>query len=473
MLARVAGGDGWGWAVRILAPLGAFLLEGWVSALAAGALQESGLWLAKRIGGLDQRAVVSRLFLAGYGVRVAVIMPTHYVARIGNGNGALFQDDYTNDIVALWLVRIAHGEGLSVFPGHQHLLESGYTYLLAAIYAVIGYAPLVPKLLNAAISAVCVVLVYEIARRAFRPSAALIAAVIAVALPSLLAWSIATLKEPVVLLVILLALRALQDLTLAPGRSAKVFGAALVLGAILLVGVDLRASAMLILLVLGLVAVVARLQARPHLVRVSLGSLLAVSLLAGGLWVGRSSSSGRPALAVIEDITLELRHRRAQEAASARSQIGQQVEVISPQGRRLQSFDSDIDAASVDVMRDVVDPLGFALFAPAPWQAQSRRDLAASAEMLVWYLLLAAGLLGWRSQPQQRLFLGLLVLYGIGNWLILAASEGNLGNLLRHRLTLLPTELVFGAAGLDWLWSRFVAQRLSGMPALVRGHATG
>jgi hypothetical protein len=37
---------------------------------------------------------------------------------------------------------------------------------------------------------------------------------------------------------------------------------------------------------------------------------------------------------------------------------------------------------------------------------------------------------------------------------VLAASEGNLGNLLRHRVMLAPTLLILGGAGLHWLWLR-------------------
>jgi hypothetical protein len=74
--------------------------------------------------------------------------------------------------------------------------------------------------------------------------------------------------------------------------------------------------------------------------------------------------------------------------------------------------------------------------------------------MLVWYLLLCASALAWRAGPRQRLFVGCVALYGIANWLLLAATEGNLGNLLRHRLMLDPVLLMLGGAGLEWLWVR-------------------
>ena len=77
--------------------------------------------------------------------------------------------------------------------------------------------------------------------------------------------------------------------------------------------------------------------------------------------------------------------------------------------------------------------------------------------MPVWYVLLAASCLAWRASgadPRQRVFVVCLLAYGIANWLVLAASEGNVGNLLRHRLMLDPVLLIFGGAGLEWLWVR-------------------
>jgi hypothetical protein len=43
--------------------------------------------------------------------------------------------------------------------------------------------------------------------------------------------------------------------------------------------------------------------------------------------------------------------------------------------------------------------------------------------------------------------------------LILAAVEGNVGNLLRHRLMLDPVLLILGAAGLEYFYVRLRARR--------------
>src|SRR5205809_932429 len=107
-------------AIRVLAPAGALVVEGWPALIGAVLVQEGCLWIAARLTDRCQRTFCQRLFLFAYGVRIAIALPIHYVARLGNGNGSLFQDDYTNDLVAEWLLRIARGDGtVSIFAGHQ------------------------------------------------------------------------------------------------------------------------------------------------------------------------------------------------------------------------------------------------------------------------------------------------------------------------------------------------------------------
>ncbi len=451
------------WLVRVLAPLAAFAIEGPGAGIGAVLFQELGLLGAGRITDACQRVFARRLFMAAFLLRVAIALPLHYVNKLDNGNGALFQDDYTNDLVAEWLVRIARGEGIAIFPGHQHLLDSSFTYLLMGMYAIFGHVPLLPKLLNCGLGALSAVLIFDIARRAFRPSVAVIAAVGAAVMPSLVLWSIVTLKESLVLLVALIGLCALQRLA-ASSQGARARADALVVVVVLaVVSLDLRSTtSLLLLLLLPLVA----LRGVPAWRLAVAGSALVI-LVGGGLWIVRSGTSGRSMAGVAEDVVLQIRHRRAQEAAAARSVIRPQLEVISPEGRsELPEAEAASDAAPFSFGDDILDPLGYALLAPAPWQAHGLTELGASGEMLGWYVLLGASLFAWRQPGRQDRFLVCLVIFGLVNLLALAASEGNLGNLLRHRLILAPTLLVLGAAGLDWLWQRPGRGWPSHVPAL-------
>jgi hypothetical protein len=464
----------WATLVRVVAPLGALVIEGWPALIAALLVQEGGLWLTRRISGKCQTTLAQGLFLVAYGVRMAIVLPTHFIAKLGNGNGALYRDDYTSDLVGDWLVRIARGDGgVAIFAGHQYLLSSIYSYLLMGMYAVLGYQPLVPKLLNIGLAALCAVLVFDITAKTFDRRAAILAALCTAVLPSLVVWSIATLKETLVLFAALLALWIAQFLSLANRRHPRIADALVALTAVLVLLLDLRSSITFVMLgLLGLI-VLARTRTRLGGWQLAVAGAVVVGMLAGGLVLIRVRTSDRPLAATFEDVALQIRHRRAQEAAGANSQVRPETDVVSVTGSELPAAELASDQEPFSVLGDIVDPLGYALLAPAPWQAQSLTKLAASAEMPVWYLLLAASFVAWRAAPRQRLFVVVLAVYGVANWLILAAVEGNLGNLLRHRLMLDPTLLILGAAGVLWCWQRVrsSAVEIADLPDHERGDA--
>src|SRR5918912_291418 len=101
----------WSRAIRVLAPLGALAVEGWPAFVVAALVQEVGLWTAGKLTDACHTRFATRLFLGAFGLRIALALPTHYVAKLGDGNGALFADDYTNDLVGEWLARISRGDG--------------------------------------------------------------------------------------------------------------------------------------------------------------------------------------------------------------------------------------------------------------------------------------------------------------------------------------------------------------------------
>jgi hypothetical protein len=457
----------WAGLARVLAPAGAFLVEGWPALIAAILVQEAGLWVTGRLSGRCQATAVQRLFLLAYGLRMAIALPTHYVAKLGNGNGALFRDDYTNDLVGEWLGRIARGDAIAIFAGHQYLLSTIYTYILMGLYSVFGYHPLLPKLLNIGLAALCAVLVFEITDRAFDRRAAILAGLGAALLPSLIVWSTATIKETLVLFVALAAMWLVQFLSTAPRFHPRVADALVTLAALLLLLLDLRSPMTLIVLGLLAVIVIARSRVRLRGWQFTLAAAAVVGLIIGSLVVVRLRTSDRPLAATFDDVAVQIRHRRAQEAAGANSQVRPELDVVSDSGTELPDAEFASDRAPFSFTADVIDPLGYALLAPAPWQASGLLELAASAEMPVWYILLIASFFAWRAvAPRQRLFVVLLALYGVANWLILAAVEGNLGNLLRHRLMLDPPLLILGAAGLCWWWTRLRTPALSPVSAV-------
>jgi hypothetical protein len=444
-------------AIRALVPLAALFVGGWGALLGVLVVQEAGLWVARRMS-VDP-ILGGRVFVAAFGLRAVLAIALHAYLQATRGSGAMFQDDRTFDLTASWLVRIARGEGLAIFPGHLHFLDNFYPYLLAGVYAVLGHTPVVPKALNAALAALAAVLVLELGRRTFGVTVGRIAGVGAVVLPTLVVWTLTTLKETLIVFGIVVVLRSMQALGEEPVRSSEFNNALVGLVAGLLLVEDLRFPAFLVLGALAPLALAGRRVRRVPPAFALVAGLLAAGAVAGVLTLARlrppDSTLADPTR--VAELVRVLGERRDLEGVGARSQIGTPEDVVTP---------AVGEAGSPSVGRGIVDSLGFALLAPAPWQAHGLRELMAGVEMLIWYALLVGAAFSWAARPRQPLFAGVLALYGLAIWVLLALTEGNLGNLLRHRVMLAPPLLVLGGAGLLRMWhlavKRGAGERWSG-----------
>lgn len=376
-------------AARLAVPLLAGLLDGPGAAAGVALAQEAGLLVARRFG-------AGGLYLGAFALRAVLAFGLFAYLERTRGQGTLLQDDYVYDLAAYWLVRIARGEGLSLFPSHVYFLDNAYAYFLAGLYALVGHAGSVPRAANAAFAGLAAVLMADMGRRLFGRRVGRAVGVAAAVLPTLVVWSLTTLKETLVLLAVATALWCLLRLLEAPRRSPVWANAAVGLAAALVLLADLRAGAAWVV-------------------------AAAVGLALGARAV--------PAAAVPP----ALRGWRAALAGGM---------AIALAGLAVAAVQNDGPIGGLRA-------LGFAVLAPAPWQVRSPGELAAGAEVLLWYVLLAGAAVSWRGRPRVPLFAAAMAFYGGATWVGLATTDGNLGNLLRHRTMLTPPLLVLGLGGLS------------------------
>lgn len=443
--------------VRLAIPLAALLLGGFSTFVGVVAIQELGVWVARCLA--TRQPDGHRAFLAAYSLRCAIAFGLNTYSLLRQGRVGVFQDDYTYNLVGQWMVRIARGEGLVIFEGHQHVLDGLFLHLIAATYAILGYVPLVVLAFNAALAGLCAVLLMEMARDLFGARAALFAGLAGVFWPTLVLWSVVMLKEMLVLFGILLALRSLQKLSdpRVPLRQGATTALLFVAGLALVD--DMRQASFLVLAGVTPIALAGRFVRRVTLLHVGLTAVVLLGAGIAAIQVAQAIAPGSTLARLTQPDTLarSLAYRRATEAQSARSSLAGTAEDVVQEALMIPGYREP----DFQVMSDVIEPLGFALLAPAPWQARGTRDLLASGEMLLVYALLVGCAASAFARPRIPTFALALALYATATWLMLAFAEGNLGNLLRHRMMLLPTTFVLGGGGLLWLLSRTpLARRL-------------
>jgi len=342
--------------------------------------------------------------------------------------GTFFGDEDYFIKRSLWLRNVGLG-----IPVHAIDLEyafepngrSSYLYLLASIQTLVGAAPYGLHLVSIAFYVLAILVLYRTIRITLGRVPAFVGLAVLLFLPSLFAWSIAVLKEPLFVLINALSL-ALTVYLVRPASFGRRMLAAIGIVALASVLESVRpGGAIFTLAGLALGLAIACVAVRPKLM---LAALVAAPILLGAIF-------SRP------DVQLKT---YAAIQSAARQHWGAVV-VTRGHGYRLldERFYASLNEASSlefsETVRFLVRAVGAYITVPRPWEAQSRASAAYIPEQVIWYVLAALApvgiLFGFRRDP---IVTALLITYAI---LIAGGSaftDGNVGTLVRHRGLVLP-----------------------------------
>jgi len=367
----------------------------------------------------DSRAELRRLLRNALMLRLAVAVVLH----LATPDDSFAPDQYTYHSWSDEMAKYWAGESY-FYP--QRLLESreplGYYRIVASLYFLFGAWPLLPKLLNAAIGALTVRVVFDLAlRMTASEAAALRAAKYTAYFPSLVLWSVLNIRDVWVVLLIVLVCR--QSLAL---QERARFGSVVLLAVGVYAITQFRAYIFFAVTLPMLVSLLVR--HRRNLVRNSvLGMVFAGIIIYADAAAGRSRR-----MRTIDWEDLNASRRWA--ATTAQSGFAQDADISSP-GKALAFL-----------------PIGMTYFmlAPFPWMVASFRQAVTLPEMLFYYSLLPALARGLHIAVTERLRESLMILLiCMGLSLGYAVGQGNIGTIYRHRAQVLPMFLIFAALGVE------------------------
>jgi 4-amino-4-deoxy-L-arabinose transferase-like glycosyltransferase len=383
------------------------------------------------VHGLDagERRWVTRIVVVAIALRILAIvalflLTDHSLVPFGS----LFGDEEYFIKRSLWLRNLAFD-----IPLHRFDLEyafephgsSRYLYLLALIQVLAGPAPYGLHLVGVLAYVAAVLLLYRLVRTTFGRMPALFGLAVLVFLPSLFAWSVSVLKEPVFVLCSALSLVFAVRLVRAPSQRSR----ALALSGIIAISAALEsirrdgAAFGLLGLLVGLT--IAFLAMRP---RFMLAALVATPIVLGAV-LSRPDVQLRAFVAIV---------------SAARQHWGM---VVVSHGHPYQLLDERFypdmneisDLRFGETLRFLVRAVVTYVTAPLPWKAQSRAAVAYLPEQIVWYLLAALAVIGaLRAFRYDALVAGLLVGHALVVFAAVAFTSGNIGTLVRHRGLALP-----------------------------------
>jgi dolichyl-phosphate-mannose-protein mannosyltransferase len=377
----------------------------------------------------DDRRLVTALVVAAIALRLLAIAALFFFTdHQRTAFGSFFGDEDYLVKRSLWLRNIALGR-----PVHPVDLEyafepygrSSYLYLLALVQALVGPSPYGLRLLGVLFYLVAALLLYRLARTSLGRFPALFGLTVLLFLPSLFAWSVSVLKEPVFVLIGALSLVA--AVKAAQAASWRIRFAA-------------------VAAVLGLAAILQTV--RPD------GALFALLGAFGGLAIAFVAVRPRLLLAVTVAVPLvlalvfrnpEVQLRTYAAIQSAARQHWGAVVISRGYGYRLLDprFYPDVNEISDlrlgETLRYAVRGAAAYLTVPLPWNAPSRATVAYLPEQVVWYVLVVLAVPGIVfSFRRNAVVAGLLLAHALLLAAAVAFIDGNVGTLVRHRSLALP-----------------------------------
>lgn len=378
-------------------------------------------------------ALIARLI--GVGALFARNMPSHDDQFVGAASGdeayAMSRALRTRDIL-----RGSPTGKYDYFIAFDEYGRNSFVTALTASQLFLGPTPYAIRLLNTLLFTVGVLLMFHVARRAFGALPAGAGLLVLLFWPTLFAWSISLLKEPLYFLLAAIILTSTIGAVRDRGWRARAIDAAAAAAAAVLVR-DLRPGTLL-------------------LVGTGLSAGFAVYLLAGS----RRTIAMAAAIMVVIAVALsrpavEGRVIRGLEAA-AKTHSGHVFTV----GHDYKLLDagfyvnprtpaaSTLTLTRAEAARFVARGLASFFVVPLPWQTQSVRELAYLPEQMAWYALVALLPIGViAAYRRDRLVTCMLVCYAAPTAVALALTNGNVGTLLRLRGLVIPYLVWISAVG--------------------------
>ena len=413
-----------------------------LSVLSLAALAAVVGWLARAMGPRERRYF---LWLVGTAIAVRVLMVAglFLAADADRPFAVFFGDEELFKSRPVWIRNLGLGIPISAADfiySFDDTGKSGYLFVLAYIQALVGDAPYSVHVLNAAAYLVAMLVMYRLVRARFGAAVALAGLAVLLFLPSLFAWSISALKEPMYSLVAAIQVLCVVQLVRAPRWWQKGLAVAgMLAGAYALE--SLRKGGLQVAAI-GAVAGIAGglIFPRPRLVWPALiaAPILAVALL----------SVPRVQDRVLTTIRESIRYHAGHVLT-----VGFTYQSVDP--RYYDDWGAIPTIDGREATQYVVRAVGHFIVEPWPWTPRSTALLAYLPEQAVWWVILALVPVGVAAGLRlDALLTCTLMAHALAVMMMVALTSGNIGTLIRHRGLVLPYIVWVAALGayrvFDW-----------------------
>jgi hypothetical protein len=392
-------------------------------------------WVARELTGPERDWFVILLTVAIV-ARFAAIAFLVFTADGSKPYTVFFGDEWIFKSRPLWLRNVGLGVPISTADFIYAFDEtgmSGHMYVLAFLQLIVGDAPYGVHLFSVTVYVTAVALLFRTVRESFGPAPAFAGTAVLLFLPSLFAWSISVLKEPIYIALSIVELLMVFLLVRAPQWGRRILAGVLAI-ALAFAMEELRRGTLLV------------------------AGVGAAAGLAG--WWTLTSTRRTLAAAIVVPAAIAVALMQPPIQARAMSLVHQSIKyhaghIVTP-GVSYQLVDPRIylDWALIPQItpREAAQFVARAAVAyvvePLPDHLQSRLLWTFLPEHFVWLLMIALVPVGVVGALRRDRGLAVLLLAHAGAIMMMVAlASGNIGTLIRHRGLSLPYLVWFSAIG--------------------------
>lgn len=384
-------------------------------------------WAANDLTGSERRWIVAMLIVA---IALRALAIAGLFASTDHDKvpfAVFFGDEEFYIRRSIWMRNLAFGLPLHTADLIYMFDETGRTshlYVLAFAQALVGPSPYGVHLLGCTFFLSAAVLLYRQVRASFGRMPAAVGLTALLFLPSLFAWSVSALKEPLYFLLTASSVVLAAKLLHREAWRVRV-GAALAV-VLLAAAIETIRSAGGILSAAGVLGglAIAMFVRRPR--------LLLVTVMVLPLALG----------AVLSRPSMQLAAYNAVQAAARQhwGHVATSGYVYRLLDRRFYPDQSEIsDMQFAEAGRFVVRAVERYITVPLPWEMQSKAMLAYLPEQVLWYLIVILAVPGVLVAMRRDVpVASLLLAHALVAALTVALTSGNVGTLVRHRGLALP-----------------------------------
>lgn len=376
----------------------------------------------------DKRFILI-LFISGLILRIFLSVFSYILTLAQYGGGGFLSGDaelYSDkgwEIAQSWLDPLKNP-----FPRISYGINV-YTYLVAFFYYFFGHNTFIPKFINCLFGTMSGIIIYHISKHLFNIKIARLSAIFVVFSPSLIRWSIDSLKDPTLVFFLTLFFLILLKFQ----KKKWIYFVPLI--CIVLILEKLENPLYIICAIILACAFFINLRVK-LLIKAGIIFLIILVFLFYSLETSNIKDRAK-------EYVKKIAFHQVTQAVYARSGYF----IYNPaiyEGGEINIF---------SVILSYTKGLSYALFSPFLWRISSEPQLTSYPQILLWYFLfpfiIVGILLSLRYKIRETFP---LILYIFLATSLLALAEGNVGAVFRHRDWISPFFLAFAAAGLVWVF---------------------